>query len=604
MTKDKKPLTQVWGDVSLSVNPTIPNMGLQAVLYNSSGIMIGVAAASFGPESISKEFLTQLKTTKRTYVAIIDSEGLMLATTHPVPYLSEKDIPKGYNGTIPKGCLVSDNKNDAQRSIMLCRSPIANHAWSELREFNEKHPIRNILSYTGRVELSTGYSFVSVMKIEPGIFAENMEWRFILITPEDDILGEVYDGRNYALLSTAGVFILSVAIATVITKVLFQPLNRITTKMHKMASLEDDDNDDMEPFGTRSVVYEVSKLQASFESMRTSLDAFSKYVPRDVVQILNKAGTLAALGLLATTCTISFTDVAKFTTMCQYLDPITLAKMITPFFEVMTNIVMCHGGVVDKYIGDCLMVIWGAIKELDFPNLRASCASLVMDGATRSKSMQRAFEPAKVGLLVRTGIHSGECLAGNMGTPKRLNYTVLGDAVNLAARLEPLNKDHGTRIAVSGDVADCGELGMEHLVFRLLGAVQVVGRNLPTKVYELVGLKPAGGRPSPRATPPVDKDALLEEFSKVESMQGVDSLIKSCARMCGTVTEATERRCARYSHAVKKYIDREFDEAIPLLRMLQTEEGSLLTEEDKTQVDAMLHDCLTTKSGFAQATHK
>jgi len=152
--------------------------------------------------------------------------------------------------------------------------------------------------------------------------------------------------------------------------------------------------------------------------------------------------------------------------------------------------VQAFGGVVDKYIGDCLMVLWGAPSLITLPNLRACCAALAMDRATKLGVLQELFSLGREALMIRTGIHYGECLAGNMGTLTRVNYTVIGDPVNTAARLEAVNKDFGTRILASEDVVNAAEVGMKELVLRQITNVRVVGREMPLRVYEIVGMKP------------------------------------------------------------------------------------------------------------------
>ena len=188
--------------------------------------------------------------------------------------------------------------------------------------------------------------------------------------------------------------------------------------------------------------------------------------------------------------TISFTDIANFTTMCQNINTTQLATLIRIYFETMSDIVMANGGVVDKYIGDCIMALWGTPTLIDSVNMRACAAALTMLYATNLPRMREAFRKAGCRQLrIRTGIHHGNCLAGNMGTRRRLNYTVVGDAVNLAARMEAMNKDFETNILIMEDVVVEERLHTT-FVLRLLGNVQAVGRTVSTKVYELVGAIP------------------------------------------------------------------------------------------------------------------
>ena len=233
-----------------------------------------------------------------------------------------------------------------------------------------------------------------------------------------------------------------------------------------------------------------TSLVAVFDGLRTSLDSFFKYVPRAIVKALSKKGTLGVLGMDSMLVGITFTDIKSFTTWCTGVGKEAMVRFIIKYFEIQTNIVQAYRGVVDKFIGDCLMVMWGAPNQIQNPILRACCAALAMDRATKRAELRNLFSLGREALTIRTGIHYGECLAGNMGTLTRVNYTVVGDPVNTAARLEATNKDFGTRILVSEDAVSAEEAVMKDLVLRQITNVRVVGRLKPLRVFEVVGIKP------------------------------------------------------------------------------------------------------------------
>jgi len=236
-----------------------------------------------------------------------------------------------------------------------------------------------------------------------------------------------------------------------------------------------------------------AKLVVSLDGLRIALEAFFKYVPRHVVTFLSKAGTLGKIGMSPARATFSFTDIKGFTTLSTRVKPEALANMLTMFFGIQTTIVEAYRGVVDKYIGDCIMVLWGVLEDIGCPNLRACCAALAMDRATRIPELVKAFALGKQPLAIRTGIHGGDSLAGNMGSLTRMNYTVIGDPVNTAARLEPANKDFGTRILASEDVVNALESGMKYIARRLMTNIRVAGRDQAVRVYEIMGIMPEEG---------------------------------------------------------------------------------------------------------------
>ena len=168
--------------------------------------------------------------------------------------------------------------NSASRPIMVCRRSIQSYGWRELRELNDVMPVSSVVAFTDRVKLSTGYHFVSIVEIRPSLNASNMAWRFVLITPEDDILGEVYRGRDWALVSTALVFVVSMGIAWSMATILFRPLNRIAERMYRTACLQDDDDDELP-----SVLHEVSVIQNAYAIMKRELDKLKSFVPMSVL---------------------------------------------------------------------------------------------------------------------------------------------------------------------------------------------------------------------------------------------------------------------------------------------------------------------------------
>jgi len=240
----------------------------------------------------------------------------------------------------------------------------------------------------------------------------------------------------------------------------------------------------------QSLTNNQTRLVVVFIGLRTALDSLFKYVPRTIVETLRNNGTLGVLGMDSMHVTISFTDIKGFTTWCTRVDKHKFRCFITTYFEIMTNIVQAYRGVVDKYIGDCIMVMWGAPIEIKRPILRACCAALAMDRATKLEALQALFSLGRGGLTIRTGIHCGECHVGNMGTLSRVNYTVVGDPVNTAARLEAANKDFGTRILISEDAVQTERDGMKELVLRLITNVRLVGREEPLCVFQVIGMMP------------------------------------------------------------------------------------------------------------------
>eukprot|EP00759_Apiculatamorpha_spiralis_P017730 PhF_6_TR23822/c0_g1_i2/m.33382/K01768/E4.6.1.1; adenylate cyclase len=266
--------------------------------------------------------------------------------------------------------------------------------------------------------------------------------------------------------------------------VLTSPIRSLSSDMEAVALMR------LEQFGenkSKSFLSEVHEMQSHFEAMKAAVRSFSIYVPIEIVRQLMSTGTNAVVGMSPCNCTILFSDIVKFTSMCEQIDGHTLALLIKDYFTAMTTVVMSHGGIVDKFIGDAIMAVWGTPIQVDIPNFRACAAVCLMRHLNRQPGLQDLFRNYGFELKTRFGVNCGRCLSGNMGSEHRLSYTVIGDNVNLAARLEGLNKLFDSTALVTEDVRK--DINNE-FVTRPFGCVRVVGRQTGVKVYELIGLNP------------------------------------------------------------------------------------------------------------------
>ena len=179
--------------------------------------------------------------------------------------------------------------------------------------------------------------------------------------------------------------------------------------------------------------------------------------------------------------TIFFSDVRNFTTITEQSDPIELIALLNEYLTAMTEIIFKHDGIVDKFIGDGILAYWGAFTPGKNHALLAARASLEM--TRRLEELNREWQsvgrqPISIGI----GLNTGDVIFGNVGSGKKIEFTVIGDAVNLASRLEGLNKQFGTSIIISESTRS--RLG-DAAVVRALGGVQVKGKTVETQVYEL-----------------------------------------------------------------------------------------------------------------------
>lgn len=211
--------------------------------------------------------------------------------------------------------------------------------------------------------------------------------------------------------------------------------------------------------------------------------AFSTYVSSQLVsELLRDPGSLK-LGGEKREVTLLFSDIRGFTTLSEKLPPEELVRLLNEYLNPMTGIVLNEEGMLDKYIGDAIMAVFNAPVPIeDHPAKACNAALKMMAKLVELNSVwrERGYPVLDIGI----GINTGEAVVGNMGAELRFDYTAIGDTVNLASRLEGMNKLYGTNIIVSENTY---ELIKERFLFRELDLVKVKGKHRPIVMYELLG---------------------------------------------------------------------------------------------------------------------
>ena len=212
--------------------------------------------------------------------------------------------------------------------------------------------------------------------------------------------------------------------------------------------------------------------------------AFSFYLSPDMIRKVTAEGAdLLRPGGEEVVATALMTDVAGFTTIAEGLTPPETAAMLNAYFSRVTRHVFDTGGTLIKYIGDAVFAIWGAPVSMEDHATRACTTALTL---ARSQDQRQREQTLDGRLVTRIGVHTGPMLVGNLGSAQRFDYTAIGDAVNLAARLEGLNKVFGTRAVASAAALEATD---GRFLVRPLGRVRVVGRAEPVAVFELLALR-------------------------------------------------------------------------------------------------------------------
>lgn len=224
---------------------------------------------------------------------------------------------------------------------------------------------------------------------------------------------------------------------------------------------------------------QVLREQMARRSLRK---AFSVYVSPAVLESIYKNPGQVQLGGAAREVAILFADVRSFTTMTEVMDARELVAQLNEYFTTMVARIHEHHGSLHKYIGDAIMAVWGDVTN-DGPGIdagQALRAALAMRAASTALNRQweeRGLDPFRIGI----GINHGRVIAGNIGAPQRVEFTVVGDAVNLASRIEGLTKKFALPVVVGETIHD---LTLERFAFRPLSKVRVAGKVIPVRIYE------------------------------------------------------------------------------------------------------------------------
>ena len=229
----------------------------------------------------------------------------------------------------------------------------------------------------------------------------------------------------------------------------------------------------------------IYRVMTEQKEKRYIRNTFSKFVSKSVVDDLLKNPHKLKLGGEKKVLTVMFSDIRGFTTLSEMLTPEELVEQLNIYLQAMTDLVFEYDGTLDKYIGDAIMAFWGAPIELEDHALKA-CKSALEQIRCMDEMNAKWVAEGKPTLDIGIGLNSGDMVVGNMGSSSRMDYTLMGDNVNLGARLEGTNKVYGTKIIIGDSTY---EMVKDHVVARELDLIRVKGKNHPVKIYELIALK-------------------------------------------------------------------------------------------------------------------
>ncbi|MBR0716880.1 adenylate/guanylate cyclase domain-containing protein [Bradyrhizobium liaoningense] len=302
-------------------------------------------------------------------------------------------------------------------------------------------------------------------------------WRLATVIPEAEFLGPVETTLRRLIIGLAvGAVLAALASALLARTVIAAPLSRVVGEIRHV-----------ETFALEQVrrhpsrLKEIASLSGAIAEMAAGLSAFRKFIPADLVRALLRQGVEAKPGGAIQELSVMFVDIAGFTGLSERMGD-RVVPLLSRYLDLASEVVVANGGTIDKFIGDAVMAFWGA-PQTQVDHAERCCRAAL--GIRRAIAESGLADDLGHAIQIRIGINSGRMLVGNIGSELRLNYTVIGDAVNVASRLESANKSYGTQILI-GEATE--RLARGAIVAREVDSIAVYGREEGIAVHELIGL--------------------------------------------------------------------------------------------------------------------
>lgn len=309
-----------------------------------------------------------------------------------------------------------------------------------------------------------------------------LKWTVGVVASTEE--SEVLFNRLYAILIAGGtVLALTLFLLWRVAQSVRQPVTALALASDSIRKLELDDI----PDAPETTVAELREAAAAFHSMIGALRWFELYVPRRLVKRLMESSQAEGYPTRKREVTVMFTDIPGFTTLSEGKEASEIADMLNAHFSLIARCVEAEDGTIDKYIGDSVMAFWGAPSRQEDHAARAVRATRSIARAVKTENEVRAAagEPP---VRIRIGLHSGTVIVGNIGAPGRVNYTLVGDPVNIANRIEQLGKEIDTtaEVIVLSSASTVDKAGADANEAENLGAKTLRGLSHPIDVWRLV----------------------------------------------------------------------------------------------------------------------
>eukprot|EP00667_Euglena_gracilis_P004852 EG_transcript_4878 len=429
-------------------------LGITAVrsLLNASGAFVGVAGSDITLGGITTYLNSNvMRLSPNMRHTVMERSGLLIASNVPGTVLARL-----VNGSYLRLSAVDPQQPPELREVVLMLQTSTGFAASTQGTIHTYGP---------------WYVFATPFQDE-----YNMDWVYVMYAPTNDFLGQARSTTTISIGICMGVIVGTMLLSLAAAWGLSARLRLLAVDMRRATSLALDDIRTRED-GSR--IREVQAICVEFGKLVNALRSFQKYLPQSQVDFLLSSNLEANPAAVPQQITIMFLDLANFTTLMEVLSDTAVLQFYGDIMTLLTHNVLQAQGTLDKYIGDAVMAFWNMPRRVDRHEQRA------VDAALACRAALPSLHDKGWNVDFRIGINTGDCQVGNFGSQDRLNYTAIGDDVNVASRLEALCKTYHTPLLVSGTTHAGLEPGM--FLTRLVDKVAVKGKDGVTVLYQVLG---------------------------------------------------------------------------------------------------------------------
>lgn len=424
-------------------------IGAHFDLYNLDALLIETIAANLDMQ------------TKSIDVVIVERTGLLISTSIGAPTQNAAKVRNHISNTTD--IFAQASKVLENRHILVPQ--------------NTTFTIANYVDQNA----STTAFMVGEHKISIHFISDEhgMDWVMLVSTVDYGFVKTVLSSSPSLLSISIILIVLGTVIMIIVTQLITRAIWKVSRDMYKISKLE---VDDIKKSKMLKAVYELNLLQTSLSTVKNGLHSFMKYIPREIVKDIVRSGNSAKLGMANASTSIMFTDIADFTAFSESSSLHVLLKVMTEYFNIITESVEVNNGIIDKFIGDGTMSLFSnPLRQVDdhaFKACMAAMTSLYKIDMLKAKCQREGWPLVRI----RVGVNSGNALLGNIGSRERFNYTALGDTVNVAGRLEMLNKRYDTCVLIGHNTY---ELVKDRLLCYFVDSIKLKGKSEPVEVFTI-----------------------------------------------------------------------------------------------------------------------